>query len=213
MKKSISLLLAACLVATTSFANPLKDLTSKKNRDKLKTAATVVAVVAAAKLIADMVIEHRSKNVSKEDKVAKEYKEKHQELPEQPTATRYVTETDPGKVVEVGKKVVIRSDIVVVPGSKTKQAVIEERIVIYDNEDNTKPLNTLTKPVNGKTKKAGHYQNEFSFTLPEGLPQGVYPIKTELLINGQAVESASNDIQLVMIYDAQGQQQLLALAY
>src|SRR5690606_24399396 len=129
-------LFRSCLVATTSYANPLKDLTSKKNRDKLKTAATVVAVVAAAKRIAAMVIEHRSKNVSKEDKVAKEYKEKHQELPEQPTATRYVTETDPGKVVEVGKKVVIRSDIVVVPGSKTKQAVIEERIVIYDNEDN-----------------------------------------------------------------------------
>ncbi len=212
MKKIIVFLIAACFATSSSLANPLKDLTSKKNRDKLKTVATVVAVVVAAKLIADMVIEQRSKNVSKEDKVAKEYKDKHQELPAEPTVTRYVTETDPGKVVEVGKKIVIRSDIVVVPGSKTKQTVIEERIVIFDNEDHSKPLNTLTKNVNGKTKRAGHYQNEFSFTLPEGLPQGVYPIKTELLINGTAVETASNDIQLVMILDTQGQQ-LLALAY
>lgn len=181
-----------------------------KNRERLKAAARIGAVVIAAKVITDMVIEQRAKNLSKEDKVAKEYKAEHNALPEQPLATRYTTDTLPGKVVESGKKIIIRSDIIVVPGTQQKNTLIEERISIFDNEDHTKELNTLTKAVNAKTKRAGHYQNEFSFTLPEGLPQGVYPIKTELLLNGTVVENSDNDIQLVLHIDSSGAKELLA---
>ena len=89
---------------------------------------------------------------------------------------------------------------------------IEEQIVIFDNEDTTKELKSLTKVVNGETKRAGRYANEFSFTLPEGLPQGVYPIKTTLLLNGKTAKASSNDIQLVLHVDNLGQMQLLANA-
>jgi hypothetical protein len=72
-------------------------------------------------------------------------------------------------------------------------------------------LKNFIKPVNEKTKTGGRYKNEFSFTLPEGLPQGVYPIKTELLLNGAVVDTANNDIQLVLQVDPLGNMQLVAM--
>ena len=158
-----------------------------------------------------MIIKHRSERIAKEDQVAQEYKNQNNSLPTEPMATEYTTKTLPGNVVEPGKEVIIQSDIVVVPGTKQKKALIEENIVIYDNEDNTKELKSFTKPVNEKNQRGGRYQNEFSFTLPEGLPQGVYPIKTALLLNGKVVDTSDNDIQLVLNVNEVGAMQLLAM--
>lgn len=184
---------------------------SCKNREHLKAVARVAAVAVAVTVLTKMVIDYRSKRTAKAEEVAEEYKNQHNNLPAEPIATEYVTKTLPGSVVEPGKEIVIQSDIVVVPGTKKKKTLIEERIAIYDNEDNTKELKNLTKSVNAKTKTGGRYQNEFSFTLPEGLPQGVYPIKNELLLNGKVVETTNNDIQLVMLVDQYGGSQLVAL--
>lgn len=182
-----------------------------KNRERLKAVARVAAVAIAVTLITKMIINYRSERIAKEEQVAEEYKSKNQNLPDEPTATEYQTKTIPGSVVSPGQEVIIQSDIVVVPGTKQKTALIEERIAIYDNEDNTKELKNFTKPVNEKTKRGGRYQNEFSFTLPEGLPQGVYPIKTELLLNGKAVGSSNNDIQLVLHVNPVGTMHLVAM--
>lgn len=182
-----------------------------KNRERLKAAARVAAVAVAVTLITKMIIKQRSERIAKEEQVAEEYKAKNQNLPKEPMATEYATKTLPGNVVPPGQEVVIQSDIVVVPGTSKKSALIEERIAIYDNEDNTKQLKNFIKPVNAKTKTGGRYKNEFSFTLPEGLPQGVYPIKTELLLNGKVVNAADNDIQLVLNVDPVGNMQLVAM--
>lgn len=184
---------------------------SCKNREHLKAAAKLAAVALAVTLVTKMVIKHRSERIAEESQVEAEYKTKNKNLPVEPTATEYVTKTLPGNIVEPGKEVIVQSDIVVVPGTKQKTALIEERIAIYDNEDNTKELKNFTKPVNEETKRGGRYQNEFSFTLPEGLPQGVYPIKTELLLNGKVVNNSNNDIQLVLQIDEVGAMQLLAM--
>lgn len=227
MKKHAIVFTLATLMATQSFAFGLKDLKDNidrsdtkcksndqacKNREKLKGTARVAAVAIAVKLIADMVVDFRSKKVADEEKVVTDYKSKNKTLQPNPVAERYFTETLPGKVVEPGNKVTIQSDIIVVPGSVKKEALIEERITIFDNEDNTKQLKNLTKAVNGDTRRGGHYQNEFTFTPPEGLPQGIYPIKTELLLNGEIAENSSNDIQLVLHVDHSGAMQLLASA-
>jgi hypothetical protein len=221
----LSLMLSNTLLVNSGYAFSLKDLKDNidrshkcksgdqgcKNREHLKAAARVAAVAVAVTVITKMVIKHRSERIAKEEQVAAEYKEQNKNLPAEPMATEYTTKTLPGSVVEPGKEVIIQSDIVVVPGSQQKTAFIEERIAIYDNEDNSKELKNFTKPVNAKTKRGGHYQNEFSFTLPEGLPQGVYPIKTELLLNGKVVDSSNNDIQLVMQVNELGGVQLLAV--
>lgn len=182
-----------------------------KNREHLKAAAKIAAVAVAVTLITKMVIKHRSERITKEEQVTEEYKTQNKMLPAEPIATEYITKTLPGSVVEPGKEVIIQSDIVVVPGTQQKTTLIEERITIYDNEDNTKELKNFTKPVNEETKSGGRYQNEFSFTLPEGLPQGVYPIKTELLLNGKVAGNSNNDIQLVLRVNEFGSMQLVAM--
>lgn len=225
MKKMFIFCLFACFIASSTQAYDLKDLNRTfdkshkckkgdqkcKNREHLKGAARVAAVAVAVKLIADMVIEHRSKKIKDEQTVADEYKKDYKQLPNESFASTYVTSTLPGKVVEPGKKIMIKSDIVVVPGAKEKSTLIEEKLAIFDNEDNTKELKSLTKTVNDKNKKAGSYENEFSFTLPEGVPQGVYPIKTELLLNGKVVKTSDTGIQLVLEVNQQGQMQIAML--
>ena len=225
MKSRLLIAIITCALITPVNAFSLKDLKDNfdrsyqcssgdqgcKNRERLKAAARVAAVAVAVTLITKMIIKHRSERIAKEEQVAEEYKAKNQSLPAEPTATEYATQTLPGNVVAPGQEVIIQSDIVVVPGTRKKSALIEERIAIYDNEDNTKELKNFIKPVNEKTKTGGRYKNEFSFTLPEGLPQGVYPIKTELLLNGAVVDTADNDIQLVLQVDDFGNSQLLAM--
>lgn len=223
--KMMILLLLSCLLINPVQAFSLSDLKDNidrshkcksddqgcKNRERLKAAARVAAVAVAVTVLTKMVIKHRSERISKEGQVAEEYKTQNNTLPAEPVATEYTTKTLPGSVVEPGKEVIVQSDIVVVPGTKKKTALIEESIIIYDNEDNTKELKSFTKPVNEKSKRGGRYQNEFSFTLPEGLPQGVYPIKTELLLNGKVVDTSNNDIQLVLQVNEVGAVQLLAM--
>jgi hypothetical protein len=224
MKKVILLCLSLALVMPVQAFNlgDLKRTVDKsykcksgdqgcKNREHLKAIAKIAAVAVAVKLIADMVVKQRAKKVADEDKVVADYQKEHANLPAEPLATEYSTSALPGKVVSPGQQVVIQSDIVVVPGTKTKTTKIEERLAIFDNEDNTKELKSLTKPVNKRNQNGGRYQNEFTFTLPEGLPQGVYPIKTELLLNGKVVDTSANDIQLVMQVDQAGRYALLAL--
>jgi len=227
MKRYIGYIVAALLVSShcqafsLSDVNPLdkadkckKDDQACKNRAHLKGAAEVAAIAVAAKYVADMLIEYHTQKISGEDDVAKEYKTGHDNnLPDQPIASTYTTTTLPGKVVQPGKKVTIKSDMVVVPGRAQKDTLIQENLSIFDNEDNTKELKSLTKTVNEETKRAGHYANEFSFTIPEGLPQGVYPIKTGLLLNGKAAQSANSDIQLVLQVNERGQMQVVASAY
>jgi hypothetical protein len=222
--KAIIFLLSGMLVMPVQAFN-LKDLKDNidrshkcksgdqgcKNREHLKAAARVAAVAVAVTVLTKMIIKHRSSQVAKEEQVATEYKTKNNALPSEPVATEYTTKTLPGNVVEPGKEVIVQSDIVVVPGAKHATALIEESIAIFDNEDHTKELKNFTKPVNEKTKRGGRYQNEFSFTLPEGLPQGVYPIKTALLLNGKVVGSGNNDIQLVLRVNDVGGMQLLAM--
>ncbi|HCS65764.1 MAG TPA: hypothetical protein DIW64_17815 [Cellvibrio sp.] len=225
MKTKVMILLLSCLLVNPAQAFSLSDLKDNidrshkcksddqgcKNRERLKAAARVAAVAVAVTVLTKMIIKHRSERIAKEEQVAEEYKTQNSTLPTEPMATEYTTKTLPGNVVEPGKEVIIQSDIVVVPGTKQKKALIEESIVIYDNEDNTKELKNFTKPVNEKTKRGGRYQNEFSFTLPEGLPQGVYPIKTALLLNGKVVDTSDNDIQLVLEVNDLGAMQLLAM--
>lgn len=223
MKKIIALLVATLFI-NQSYAFGLKDVGRAfdksykcksgdqgcKNREHVLAAAKVAAVAVAVKYIADMIIEHRAKKVADEDGVVTVYKTQHDSLPEKPQASVYSTSALPGSVVQPGKKVVIQSDIVVIPGREQKETLIQERLAIFDNEDNTKELKSLTKDVNEGTKRAGHYTNEFTFTLPEGLPQGVYPIKTTLILNGEEKETINNDLQLVLEVNGVGQMQFIA---
>jgi hypothetical protein len=164
----------------------------------LKTIGAIIAVSIAAKIIYDMIIEHRAERVKDDNEVANQYKQHYRELPEEPTLVNYQTIIEPGSVVNPGKKVSVVSTLEVVPSKNKNEVAIEEKITIYDNQDPTKELKSLVKRVNQDTGKCGAFKNEFTFTLPQGMPQGVYPIKTTVIIDGKEYAPVENKMQLVM---------------
>jgi hypothetical protein len=103
----------------------------------------------------------------------------------------------------------IRSYIEVVPGNTGAEALIEERLTIWDNEDNQLALKAMTKKA-GK-ESGGVFRGEFSFTLPEGLPQGLYPITTELMLDGEL--SGDRKLQLQLVLYKNGDGALLVASY
>lgn len=57
-------------------------------------------------------------------------------------------------------------------------------------------LQTVRKPVSA-TNGSGAFKGGFSIPLPEGVPQGLYPIKTALYLNGRRVAGQDNKLQVV----------------
>ncbi len=171
--------------------------TGCKKKD-LKTLAAIIAVSVAAKIIYDMIIEHRAEQMKNDNQVVNKYKEQYKELPAEPALVNYETQIQPGAVVNPGNAVSIVSTLEVVRSKNKELIAIEEKIIIYDNQDPTKELKSLIKQVNQDTGKCGAFKNEFTFTLPKGMPQGVYPIKTAVIIDGKEYAPVENKMQLVV---------------
>ncbi len=163
----------------------------------LKTVGALIVAGVAAKIIYDMVIDYRTEQTSNDNQVVRKYKKQHKALPEEPQLVRYQSTIKPGAVVNPGKKISIQSTLEVVRSKDSEILQIQEKITIYDNEDPNKILKSLVKNVNSETNKCGAFNNAFTFTLPKGMPQGVYPIKTEVIVDGKAFEPVQSRMQLV----------------
>jgi hypothetical protein len=196
------------VVPDTDKCKTAKDKTKCDREEYLESAAAVAALGLAAKMIYDMVIEYKTKPVSDEETVVNAYKAKHKTLPEKPTVVSYTTSLKPGQVVKPGKPVLLVSKLEVVPGKKGEPVLVQEKIAIHDNEDNKKVIKSLVKGVNEASKKGGTFENEFSFILPDGMPQGVYPVQTAVLLNEQELNQQKNEMQVVLQQLPDGQYQI-----
>ena len=181
--------LAVCLLTTAGCGG----ISSKR----WKQIGTVVAVGIAAKLIYDMVVDYQSKQVNDESQVVKRYKKQHGDLPESPVLVEYESSIEPGDVVEAGNQISIVSNLEVVRSSVSRKVEIKEKITIFDNEDNDKELKSLTKVVNEDTNASGAFENEFTFKLPKGMPQGVYPVRSTVIVDGVAQTPVNSQMQLI----------------
>lgn len=225
-KMAIALMALSACTFTTGFG--FKDLTKdvvpdtdkcEKAKDKAKcnrkeymeSAEKAAALGLAAKAIYDMAIKYKTKNVSQEDEVVKAYKAKHKKLPKKPLVVSYATNLKPGQVVKPGKPVLLVSRLEVVPGRDGSPLTLQEKLAIHDNEDNKKVIKSLTKGVNDSTKTGGIYENEFSFTLPVGMPQGVYPIQTSVILNDKEGNKEKQEMQIVLKVLDSGRYQLVSL--
>jgi len=164
---------------------------------RLKQIGAVVAIGIAAKLIYDMVVEYRSKQTNDEEQVVDRYLKEHGQLPQDPVLVNYESTITPGEVVSAGNEVSIQSKLEVVRSAASRNVDIQEKITIYDNEDNSKELKSLTKVVNQNTNNSGAFENAFTFKLPKGMPQGVYPVKTTVIVDGVPFQPVNSQMQLV----------------
>lgn len=229
MKKSLGVIATVCLAFTMTTGFGLKDLAKEikpntdkcegssnkkdcKRKENIKSAAKIVAVGIAAKIIYDMVIDYRTKNVSEEGVVVEKYKSKFKNLPDDPAVLSYESSLKPGQVVKPGEPILLVSRVEVVPGKNGGPVLVQEKIAIHDNEEPEKVIKSLVKTVNETSKKGGAFENEFSFVLPVGMPQGVYPVTTSVLLNDRETSREHNDMQVVLRVGPEGQYELLALA-
>ncbi len=165
---------------------------------KLKTLGAIIVVGIAAKLIYDMVIDYKTEQTSNENQVINKYKKTHKTLPKTPVLVAYESSIKPGDLVTAGNKISVSSSLEVVRGQNKATIVIQEKVTIFDNEDNNKELKSMVKVVNQETQKCGGFKNEFTFTLPKGMPQGVYPVTTTIIIDGKEFSPVNNKMQLVI---------------
>ncbi len=196
MKNLISLCLLSLFVSLPSHASFLDDLRKAIEKNVTDT-ATNMAVDITVKLIEDMLIGYTTTQTKTDEEVLKEYEEDNGSLPRYTIASSYKTEMLPGSAVSPGTEVVVRSVIEVIPGRNAQSVTIEERLTIYDNEDSSLVLKSMTKKAGKKAGKGGQFSGEFTFTLPEGMPQGIYPVQCELLLDGELAGDQNHDLQLV----------------
>ncbi len=194
VSQKISHRLMVSLLATSLIASAGCGGISKKN---WKTIGAVIAVGVAAKLIYDMVVDYQSKQINDESVVVNRYKKTHGGLPNEAILLNYQSSIEPGDVVSAGKSVSIKSKLEVVRSESSRHVSIQEKIVIFDNEDNSKELKSLIKTVNEKSNTSGEFENEFTFKLPKGMPQGLYPVQTTVIVNGVAQQPVNNTMQLI----------------
>lgn len=198
-------------VANTSQASFFKDLVDSVQRTAENTARQVV-IQTTAQMVRDMIIGYTTVQVKSEREVSAEFEKQTGSLPVNPKVSAYRSEILPGTSVRPGTEVRVKSHIEVVPGTSGARANIEEKMTIWDNDDNSIALNSMTKAPGSSTANGGAYTSEFTFTLPEGLPQGVYPVSTHLLLNGEQVGDQKHGLQLVLQVDTSGAVQLALAA-
>lgn len=173
--------------------------TTCKAKEIGTSAATVAAVGLAAKLLADMVVDYKSRQVTSAEEVRKIYIATYKEQPKKPEVMRYNGEIKGGKVMQIGKPITVVSDIMIATNDKTKALDLKEKLVFQDPEDPENAI-TATKVVNKNKELGGEFDNEFTFTLPVGMPQGIYKVDQVLVVDGKEVKTIKDELQLAVVY-------------
>lgn len=132
--------------------------------------------------------------------VERDYKTANQgQLPTRSTVTRYDTSIDSGGRVSPGNKLVLNSNIEVVKGTTDKELVVEEELRM--NRPDGSELRKVRKKAN-EIQGAGGYSTTYSIGMPEGVPQGEYPIQTALYVNGE--RAAGRNLKMQVVVGPQG---------
>ena len=145
-----------------------------------------------------LVVNAHSRQTQSADVVQAEYRQANAgTLPSAPKLVTYDTNISPGNRVTSGQAVEIKSNLKVVDGTQQRISSIREDMVLLDTTG--KEIKRVGKDVSGT--QTGGYENTFAFSFPKGVSQGVYGIRTELLVNGQVVGRNEEDLQLVVDYN------------
>jgi hypothetical protein len=128
------------------------------------------------------------------DQSATDYKRANAgRLPAQAVVAAFDTRMDPNGTIRPGSNMTVISNIEVVPGTSQANPVIEEELVLTKPDKST----TIARKRANPNGDAGAFQTKFSMTMPEGIPQGAYPVKTTLYVDGRATRV--NDLKLQVV--------------
>ena len=167
------------------------------------------ALGASLGALACVALNYQSQQVKTAQQVQADYKVANKgKLPEQSTLVKYETAFTPSSV-RPGQKAQTNSYIEVAAGTRDPNPLVEEELSLYKpNGDLIKTVRKVVSSNNG----SGAYKGGFSIPMPEGVPQGIYPVRTALYLNSKRVGGQDVKLQIVQ-RQAPASELQLALAY
>ncbi len=87
------------------------------------------------------------------------------------------------------------SNIEVVQGTKDQQPLLEEELTLVRPDGSE----VKSRKRANENQDAGAYMTSYSMTMPAGVPQGIYPVKTALFMNGEKVAAKDMSMQVVSL--------------
>lgn len=154
------------------------------------------AIGAGVSALACMAFNYHTKQTKTAQQVTDAYKAANRgALPAAATVTRFDARVAPKASVQAGQAVDVASYIEVVPGTKNPRPAVEQQITLYSPDG--KEAANARKPAN-ETPGGGAFETNFRFTMPQGVPQGVYPVKSQVFVNGDVAAGAETRFQVVV---------------
>lgn len=120
-------------------------------------------------------------------------------LPAQTQVLAFNSVFDPSATVAPGKKMTVTSNIEVLQGTDGRKPVLEEEMVLVKPDSSE----VKTRKVANENGGGGAFTTSFSMVMPAGVPQGDYPVRTVLYIDGAPVKR--NDMKLQVVALPSGQ--------
>lgn len=160
-----------------------------------KNRGTGAAAGAAIGALACVAYNYATKQTKTAQQVSDEYKAKNKgTLPASATVTRFNVQVAPTAKVQAGNAVNVASNIEVVPGTSNPSPNVEQEITLFSPDG--AQAGKARKPAS--QAGGGAFETSFKFSLPQGVPQGVYPVKSQIYVDGKPAAGTDTRFQVVV---------------
>ncbi|WP_211451097.1 hypothetical protein [Collimonas antrihumi] len=152
---------------------------------------------AIAGLAACAVVEIASRQTKTAAEVDQQYKVSNRNrLPPTAKIDAYATVVTPNGAVKAGDAIKVQSTIRAVSGTNEPVREIKEVLVAYaPTGEEFKRGEKLVNDTGG----SGEYDNSFTLKLPQGAPQGIYRLQTQVFLNGRPGTMKESAMQVAEI--------------
>lgn len=152
---------------------------------------------ALAGLAACAVVEIASRQTKSSEAVDQQYRSSNRnQLPPTAKIDAYTTSVSPNGVAKAGDAIRVQSTIRAISGAREPVTEVKEQLVVY--APSGEEFKRGEKKVNDSTG-SGEYENAFTLRLPDGAPQGVYKLRTQIFLNGKPAIVRESNVQIAAI--------------
>jgi hypothetical protein len=152
---------------------------------------------AIAGLAACAVVEYASRQTKSSAEVDKQYRASNRnQLPPMARIDTYSTQVSPNGVAKAGDAIKVQSTIRAISGVNEPVQDVKEVLIAY--APTGEEFKRGEKKVNDASG-SGEYDNSFTLRLPQGAPQGVYRLKTQVFLNGKPSLVRESNLQVAMV--------------
>ena len=160
-------------------------------RDGVLQGAAIGGGLAAAGCLAFNVQTRQTKTAAQADR---DYIRARGALPREPQVVAYTQQLS-AATVRRGQPFNIHSVVELVNGSAQGVSDVREELVLSDPQG--QPFKSGSKVLSSTNRGGGRFENSFELTLPPGVSQGMYGIRTNLYVNGKLLATRDLRTQLV----------------